>query len=353
MALRGAADPAILVGVALLRADADLRIQVATHLLPVRRFDEACDLVVEYLARIAPMGLWAVCRVHDDDQTLLSVNGSAYSVQEGDVFPYSTSFCRSMVTGAAPRVAPDVTRVPEYAATAAASTLSVNAYVGTPIVDPAGRLFGTVCGLDPEEQPESLADLQPLLDLLSSLLSAVLAGDLHATTAARELEQARVDADTDPLTGLLNRRGWDRYLEREEERFRRFGDPACVVVIDLDQLKVVNDTGGHDAGDRYIRRAAEVLRATFREGDVLARLGGDEFGVVVVGATRDTGLELVGRAERSMEEAGVAGSFGLAPYTVVSGFPAAWQEADSAMYAMKRMRRGGRLRGAAVTRSES
>ena len=133
---------------------------------------------------------------------------------------------------------------------------AVSAYVGTPIVAPGGELFGTVCGYDPERQSASLAELLPLLDLLSSLLAAVLAGDLQATGTARELEQARREADTDPLTGLLNRRGWDRFLRLEEERFQRFGDPACVVIIDLDQLKVVNDTHGHDAGDRYIRRAA-------------------------------------------------------------------------------------------------
>jgi diguanylate cyclase len=321
-------------------AEADLPARVAPHLLPVRRFDQACDLVVDYLTSIAPMGLWAVTRVHQEEQTLLAVKGDAYPVDRGVVLPYPASFCRSMVTGAAPRVAPDVSVVPEYAAAAEATPFPVSAYVGTPIVAPGGELFGTVCGYDPDQQPASLAELLPLLDLLSSLLAAVLAADLHATDSARELEQARRDADTDPLTGLLNRRGWDRFLRLEEERFRRFGDPACVVIIDLDQLKVVNDTHGHDAGDRYIRRAAEVLERVFRAGDVLARLGGDEFGVVVVGATREEGLSLVERAERAMEEAGVSGSFGLAPYTVVSGFPGAWQLADSAMYERKRLRRG-------------
>jgi diguanylate cyclase (GGDEF)-like protein len=67
----------------------------------------------------------------------------------------------------------------------------------------------------------------------------------------------------------------------EEERFRRFGDPACVVVMDLDRLKVVNDTQGHGAGDHYIRRAA----------DVLARLGGDEFGIVAPGMTPEQASE--------------------------------------------------------------
>jgi hypothetical protein len=129
-----------------------------------------------------------------------------------------------MVSGAAPRIAPDVSAYPVYAAVAAASAFPVAAYVGTPIVSPNGELFGTVCGYD--QEPQSLTDLRPLLDLLSSLLSAVLAGDLHATRTAQELEQARRDAERDPLTGLLNRRGWDRYLEHEEERYRRFGGPG-------------------------------------------------------------------------------------------------------------------------------
>jgi diguanylate cyclase (GGDEF)-like protein len=336
--LRG--DLGASVRVVPVRANTDVSMRVAAHLMPVRRFDQACDLVVDHLTRIAPMGLWAVTRVHGGEQTFLTARGDAYPLATGAVVPYAASFCRSMVGGAAPRIAPDVTAVPEYAAAAEACPLPVGAYVGTPIVAPDGALFGTVCGYDPQRQDEPSTQLQPLLDLLSSLLSAVLAGDLHATEAARELEQARREADTDPLTGLLNRRGWDRYLRAEEQRFRRFGDPACIVIIDLDQLKVVNDTCGHDAGDRHIRRAAEVLAETFREGDVLARLGGDEFGVVAVGVTADQGGELVGRAERAMAAAGVSGSFGLAPYTVVSGFPGAWQQADAAMYEQKRRRRG-------------
>jgi diguanylate cyclase (GGDEF)-like protein len=325
--------------------------RVAAHLLPVRRFDQACALVVDYLSQVAPMGMWAVTRVADEDQVILAAEGDAYSVGPGLVFPHATSFCRPMAAGTAPRVAPDVTEVPEYAAAAEATPFPVHAYVGTPIVGPDGDLFGSVCGFDPDAGPVSQLDLEPLLDLLSSLLSAVLAGDLTATATARELEKARREADLDALTGLLNRRGWDRYLLREEERFRRFAEPACVVVIDLDHLKTVNDTQGHEAGDEYIRRAGEVLARTVREGDVLARLGGDEFGVVAVGATKEQGQLLVARAERAMEEAGVAGSFGLAPFTVVSGFPGAWEEADAAMYEQKRLRRGRPGRREPVGRS--
>jgi diguanylate cyclase (GGDEF)-like protein len=316
--------------------------QVAAHLMPVRSFDAACALVIEHISRVAPLGLWAVTRVTDGRQLILASAGDTYPVDDGDEFAFCESLCSQMVSGAAPRTAPDVARVPEYAALACMSPLSLGAYVGTPIVRPDGELFGTVCGVDPDPQPESLSDLRPLLDLLSSLLSAVLAGDLYATAAARELEQARREADVDPLTGLLNRRGWDRYLEVEEERFRRFGDPACVVVIDLDRLKAVNDTQGHAAGDRHIRRAADVLARTVRGTDVLARLGGDEFGIVAPGMTPEQAGKLVARADLAMRSSGVAGSFGFAPYSVVTGFPGAVQAADSAMYEQKRARRGQR-----------
>jgi diguanylate cyclase (GGDEF)-like protein len=319
--------------------DGDLPTPVAPHLMPVRSFDVACALVVEYLARVAPMGLWAVTRIDGDAQLVLSSTGDTYPVHDGDVVPFGTSLCRRMVSGAAPRIAPDVTDVPAYADAVAVAPVTIGAYVGTPITGPGGELFGTVCGFDPHPMPESMIEHQPLLDLLSSLLSAVLAGDLRATADARELEQARREADVDALTGLLNRRGWDRYLAAEEERFRRFGDPACVVVIDLDRLKVVNDTQGHEAGDSYIRRAARALETAVRHGDVLARLGGDEFGVVAVGATPEQAREIVERADEAMRTSGVAGSFGFAPYTVVSGFPGALEAADRAMYEQKHSRR--------------
>ena len=313
--------------------------QVAAHLRPVRAFDEACRLVVDYLSEVAPMGLWAVTRVSDGTQLVLAASGDTYPVQAGDVFSFTESLCRRMVTGEAPRIAPDTGRTPAYTDLAAAAPIEIGAYAGTPISAPDEQLFGTVCGFDVTALPESAMVEQPLLDLLSSLLSAVLDADLRATAAARELEQARREADLDVLTGLLNRRGWDRYLQAEEERFRRFGDPACVVVIDLDRLKVVNDTQGHEAGDRYIQRAAQVLASTVRQGDVLARLGGDEFGIIAVGATTEQAGELVERADRAMHLSGVAGSFGFAPYTVVSGFPGAWEAADQAMYEQKRSRR--------------
>ena len=177
--------------------------------------------------------------------------------------------------------------------------------------------------LAPGPLADSLCGHQPLLELLSSLLSSVLEADAATTATERALEQARHEADTDVLTGLLNRRGWERLLRHEEERYRRFGDLASVVVLDLDRLKLVNDTHGHDAGDRHIRRAAESLMTVVRPGDLVARLGGDEFGIVAPRRRHRRRPALVERMERALTGAGVAGTFGHAPYSVVAGFPGA------------------------------
>ena len=88
-------------------------------------------------------------------------------------------------------------------------------------------------------------------------------------------------ADHDPLTGLLNRRSFERELEEHMSYVGRYGAEGAAVVLDVDHFKYVNDTHGHNVGDELIMRVAEVLRERLRDTDVLARLGGDEFAVLL------------------------------------------------------------------------
>ncbi|MDQ4025666.1 MAG: PAS domain S-box protein, partial [Actinomycetota bacterium] len=88
-------------------------------------------------------------------------------------------------------------------------------------------------------------------------------------------------ADHDPLTGLLNRRAFERELRSHVERTTRYGAAGAALMIDLDHFKYYNDTLGHQAGDELISRVAAALAARLRRSDVLARLGGDEFAVIL------------------------------------------------------------------------
>jgi diguanylate cyclase (GGDEF)-like protein len=132
---------------------------------------------------------------------------------------------------------------------------------------------------------------------LLALIGATVAGSLRAVTreTQRLTERLRREAVHDDLTGLLNRRGWREAALRELAQAARSGTSIGVAVIDLDDLKQINDSMGHDAGDRILRETADRMRAALRGGDVLARLGGDEFVALLTDATLDGVLDVVRR----------------------------------------------------------
>ncbi len=105
-------------------------------------------------------------------------------------------------------------------------------------------------------------------------------------TARRRYEaELRHMADHDALTGLLNRRAFERELERHVEHVGRYGARGAAVLLDVDLFKNVNDTLGHSAGDQLICKVADALREQLRSGAVIARLGGDEFAVLLADGT--------------------------------------------------------------------
>ncbi len=306
-------------------------------------FEASARAVLSHLREAVGLRLWMVTRAVGDDQVALVVDDAldGYDAAPGTVLPWRTSLCAQMVAGAGPRVAPVVDDVPAYADAPNRLLAPVAAYVGVPLLDGHGRLFGSLCAFDPEPQQPGLAAAQPLVELQARLLSTVLALELAHDEQRRRAERASADAATDPLTSLANRRAWDAVLEQEEVRCRRYGSAAAVLVADLDELKPVNDRAGHAAGDALLRRAAGVLRANVRRADLVARLGGDEFGVLAVD-TGPSGAEVErARLQQALCDAGVRATLGVASRRPQNGLVAAWREADADMYRRKRALRCG------------
>jgi diguanylate cyclase (GGDEF)-like protein len=102
-------------------------------------------------------------------------------------------------------------------------------------------------------------------------------------------------AFTDHLTGLANRRRFERQLDREVSRVLRYEHPFSLLMLDIDRFKDLNDNYGHDAGDEAIRRIARVLREGTRGIDLAARIGGEEFAVLLVETRKDGALEVAER----------------------------------------------------------
>lgn len=121
----------------------------------------------------------------------------------------------------------------------------------------------------------------------------------RALSAARRLEHAETQSATDELTGLPNRRSFERALGREVERARRAGTPLAVGLVDIDHFKGLNDRFGHPMGDRVLVQVARRLSAAFRDTDLVCRWGGEEFAVVLVGLAEGTAAEALTALERA------------------------------------------------------
>lgn len=131
---------------------------------------------------------------------------------------------------------------------------------------------------------------------------------------ALRLDLLRYDSWHDPLTGLFDRRSFDRLLEMSVARSLRYHWPFTLVVLDLDSLKALNDDGGHAAGDAALRSLGERFRRVLRFGDNAARIGGDEFALILPNTDPDDVPALL---ERLAEVSGIdepcpAFSFGVA-----------------------------------------
>jgi diguanylate cyclase (GGDEF)-like protein len=157
-------------------------------------------------------------------------------------------------------------------------------------------------------------------------------------------ELARVSR-ADPLTGALNRRGFDERFAGELARARRSAAPLALIVLDLDDFKRTNDRHGHAAGDELLRRTVERLSAALRTEDAVARLGGDEFAVLAPGAGPAAAAQLAARLVERLR-AGAPASAGVATFPV-DGLDAAalHQVADLDLYAVKHGRAARALAG--------
>lgn len=198
--------------------------------------------------------------------------------------------------------------------------------------------------------PDAAASLRvdQALQLLAQTGRADLPGEVGSAPWLQGLIDSLVDLSSrDALTGLANRRSFEVALAREVDRVARSGEPALLLVLDIDHFKRVNDTFGHGAGDQVLRAVALALTDSVRPMDLVARIGGEEFGIVLPNCPSAFGATVAERVRRRVEHMAVqlpaghrldvtisiGGAF--APQWVRST-PALWLErADQQLYRAK------------------
>ena len=199
------------------------------------------------------------------------------------------------------------------------------------------------CALSPTyvPTPEVLVGL-PQAIVKQAGMYELLAAELRIAELEKALAEARDAACTDPLTGALNRRGFDLACARELARAQRDGKQLALALIDLDDFKGLNDTLGHKVGDRVLVRLVELLQRSLRPSDVLCRFGGEEFVLMLPVRSVDEAQTAVARLLREFSGQridGVERAVTFSAWVVVQGadeaLESAIERADAATYAAK------------------
>ncbi len=194
-------------------------------------------------------------------------------------------------------------------------------------------------------QPDWPASARALVD---SLMRENEALREQLQQQALHLQSAQGQADSDVLTPTLNRRAFLREVHRAMADCRRYGEEACLLYLDMDGFKSINDAYGHSAGDAALIYVAETLNASVREGDSVGRIGGDEFAILLRHADLKSSRIKAMRLEAELmmgtyEYAGLylktGGSFGVRPYAAQASAEAWLSEADAAMFLVKKSSR--------------
>jgi diguanylate cyclase (GGDEF)-like protein len=197
----------------------------------------------------------------------------------------------------------------------------------------------------PDLPADAGPQVQKMLDTLTGEIE-MLRRDLKS--ARDRLELAEKAADQDHLLPVLNRRAFVRELARHIGLAARYGTASCLLYLDLDGFKRINDAYGHAAGDAVLANFAQLLCGHVRDSDVVGRIGGDEFGVILSHASIVQAAKKADRLMQALTDSPaewkgtrlpVGFSFGTFELSAGDNADSALMRADEAMYAQKRGRR--------------
>jgi len=238
-------------------------------------FTREAQRVLEHLSATSGVSTWAVCRVDPQGSHTLAVDDALGAVGA------NTTLTEPLGISAPIRIV-------------------------APIIFPDGQPFGELVGFDRREPMIPVEQISDRARVLAALLGALAAAE---ATLCIERRTAEIHGGlSDPLTELATRQGWEHRLRRDEQFCREFGEPAAVLMIELDDLRRNNEVHGHSAGDEQLKAAGTVLRKILGGRHFGARVTGDRLGALLVGVSDHE----IGELERATRQALAASDISVA-----------------------------------------
>ena len=203
---------------------------------------------------------------------------------------------------------------------------------------PGAKPRHAASGRRPRRQPAASSDAKSTIRRLKTQLAR----------AQARIEELQASADTDFLLDILNRRGFERELDRSIAYIKRYHASGALIVLDVDRLKPINDAFGHAAGDQVLKAIVATLLSQVRASDVVGRLGGDEFALLLWNLSETDAKAKAAALEEAIDrltfvfrgrDVTAGASAGVAILGIHAEAGRALEEADSAMYVRKAQRR--------------
>ncbi len=305
---------------------------------PQEDFGSAAEVALGLLREKVGLSFWMTTRIAGEELVVLNTVGSDVGLKSGDVIPWSDSLCWRMVAGSGPRVAPKVADIPAYSSSPMAELLRVGAYVGAPLTVGDAKVYGTLAGLDQEPKDDALKQHLWLVEMVAGLLGAIIRHEQEISEATGEVKGEEGEVLVDKLTQTFNRRAWDRVLVAEESRCARHNHSACVICVDIDSLRSINDSQGRAAGDKLLLKTAHILKRACRGYDVVARTGEDEFAILAVECGLKGAKGIYDRISAGLVKDGIKASLGIALRNATTGLPRTFEEATNTLLNAKRLK---------------
>jgi diguanylate cyclase len=301
-------------------------------------FGSAAEVALGLLREKVGLQFWMITRLAGDELIVLNCVGSGFDIKNGDSMLWTDTLCWRMLAGSGPRVAPRVADVPAYATAPLAQTLHVGAYMGAPLSLADGKIYGILAGMDPQARGDELRTHLWLVEMVAGLLGAIVSREKSAGDSVSQLVSEGGEVLVDKLTQTFNRRAWDRILVAEEARCARHNHSACVICVDIDGLRGINDSQGRDKGDEILLRASQILKRACRGYDVVARTGEDEFAILAVECGLKGAKGMFDRINGGFHKDNIKASLGIALRNASTGLPRTFDEATNTLLNAKRTR---------------